>query len=354
MSKWMCVSVVVAACTSSSSSPQVATGELGAWLAAPPLPVARANHCSVAIDNWVLAIGGNRSDGNGGFVNTDEIDAAQVAADGTLGAWQVAGHLPSPGSQSTCTSDGHTLYVIDGIFDDASKGSQVWSGDFSVGGTFESPLVSLGALPNDTYAISEAATVIDGTLLVTTSNTSDDTNEPDQTFTIETPIGGGAPLAWSIDAWQGVDFRAASQLAFSTTTAYVLGGYHDPAAGAITDTFDAPIGAAGALGTAVATTELPAPVAFGRAAVIDDWMFVVGGRPQVYTGGGSTTVYSAPIAHDGSLGAWTMPTALSAPRTNFALALVGEYLVLTGGGNDGPGDTMVLVAQARGLAAKPD
>ena len=346
MSKWMCLAVVVAACTSSGTPTAVATGQLGAWQAAAPLPVARANHCSVAIDNWVLAIGGNRSDGSGGFLDTDEIDAAQVAADGTLGAWQVAGQLPSPGSQSTCTSDGTTLYVIDGIYDDTTKGSQVWSADLDQTGHL-APLASLGALPNDTYAINEAAAVVDGTLYVTTANTPDDTFDPDQTFTIRTPIGGGTPLAWSTDAWQGVDFRADSELAFSGDTAYVIGGYHDPAVGAVTDAFVAPIGKDGALGAASTTTALPAPVAFGRAAAIDSWLFVVGGRAQVFTGGGSTTIYAAPIAVDGTLGDWTEPTALSAPRTNFALALVGDVLVLTGGGNGGPGDTTVLVSRAR-------
>src|SRR5512143_3366971 len=98
------VLLAFAACTSSSPSP-VATGELADWQMGPALPVARANHCAVAIDSWVLVVGGNRSDGHGGFVTADEIDAAQLAADGTLGAWQVAGHLPSPASEPTCTTD---------------------------------------------------------------------------------------------------------------------------------------------------------------------------------------------------------------------------------------------------------
>jgi hypothetical protein len=52
-------SVSFAALSSSSS----ATGTIGNWVAGPPLPTLRANHCSVAIDNWILAIGGNDADG---------------------------------------------------------------------------------------------------------------------------------------------------------------------------------------------------------------------------------------------------------------------------------------------------
>jgi hypothetical protein len=70
----------------------------------------------------------------------------------------------------------------------------------------------------------------------------------------------------------------------------------------------------------------------------------------VFGAGGTTAVYAAPIAGDGTLGAWTTPTALSAPRTNFAMALVGDFLVLTGGAVSGPGDTTVLVSRARSPA----
>ena len=324
-----------------------ATGQLGAWQTAAPLPVARANHCSVTIDNWVLAIGGNRSDGSGGFVNTDEIDAAQVAADGTLGAWQVAGHLPSPGSQSTCTTDGNTLYVIDGIFDDSTVGGQVWASTWSATGQLTA-FSSLGALPAGDSAISEAATVLDGTLLITTSNTPGSGSDPgNDTFTLATPIGGSAALTWSSTTWQGLDFIAQAELGFSGTAAYVIGGYDDPSIGAVANAYMAPIGHGATLGTAATTTALPMPVAFGRAAIVDSWVFVVGGRAQVYAADANTTVYAAPIADTGALGTWTTPTALSMPRTNHALALVGDFLVLTGGGSGGPGDTTVLVSRAR-------
>lgn len=324
-----------------------ANGQLGTWQTATALPVARANHCSVAIDNWVLAIGGNRSDGSGGFVNTDEIDAAQVSADGTVGAWQVAGHLPSPGSQSTCVTDGHTLYVIDGIFDDQTVGGQVWASAWSSTGQLAA-FSSLGALPAGDSAISEAATILDGMLLLTTSNTPGSGSDPgNDTFTLATPIGASTALAWSSTTWPGLEFIAQAELAFSGTAAYVIGGYDDPSVGAVTNAYVAPIGHGATLGSATATTALPAAVAFGRAAIVDSWVFVVGGRSMVYAANATTTVYASEIAANGALGTWSTPTALAMPRTNHALVLVGDYLVLTGGGDGGPGDTTVLVSRAR-------
>src|SRR5438309_12026273 len=98
----------VAACGGSPGStpgvdapaePHVATGEVGTWQAAPALPIARANHCAAVIDDWLLVIGGNRALPGGGFAKTDEIHAARLAADGTLGAWQLAGYTASAVSE---------------------------------------------------------------------------------------------------------------------------------------------------------------------------------------------------------------------------------------------------------------
>jgi len=338
MSRWFVVFLV--GCVSSppveqQPPPDVATGEVAAWQNGPALPVARANHCVVAIDDWVLAIGGNHADGTGGFVTTDEIDAAQLAPDGTLGPWHVAGKLASPASEPTCTSDGRTLYVIDGIYDNAADGGQVWSAELDATGTL-SPLVSLGALPQGTDAIESAASVQDGTLRVVFSALPDSGN---QTVILRTPLGGA--LSWSTEPL-AIDFRAEAELVLTDQLAYVLGGYHDPGVGAVTDAFAAPLDQ-----PAAKTTSLPMPIAFGKAVAVDDWLFVAGGRAQVFGAPGTASVYATPISPDGSLGTWQSATGLPVARTNHAMAVVGDYLIVTGGAANGPGDTSVLLARVR-------
>jgi len=298
------------------------------------------------IDDWVLAIGGNHSTA-GSFASSDEIDAAQLQPDGTLGPWQVAGHLPSPASQCTATSDGKTLYVIDGIYDHPDDGGQVWTATLDAHGQL-SALTSLGKLPDGVFALSSEAAVRDRELLVMNSRLPADP-QGDMTFTLRTPLSGA--MSWTADVWQGLTFRAYAQYAFASKTAYALGGYHDPATGAVTDAYVAPIGQSGAsVGPAVATTALPAPVGWGKAVAVDGWLFVVVGRAQTF-GAASTAVYAAPIAKDASLGAWQTATALPMPRTNHALSLVGDYLVLTGGADSAGGDATVMIARVRFPAA---
>jgi hypothetical protein len=320
----------------------VATGMVGAWQSGAALPIARANACATAIDDWVIVVGGNRAQGSG-FVATDEIDAAQLGADGTLGAWQVAGHAPSAVSQCNATSDGRTLCVVDGIYDRQADGGQVWTATLDDTGHLGA-LASRGALPSGVVAISTGAAVASGTLLLMHDIVPTGDTDPGDVQTLRTPLGGA--LAWSVDDWH-VPFRAQAQYAFAPHAILALGGYHDPAIGALDDALSAPMLAGPVVGAPVATTRLPAPTAFGTATIVDDWVFVVGGRAAVFGAPGSTDVVAAPLAADGTVGAWQSAAALPVARTNHAAALVGDFLVVVGGAASGPGDTTVLVARVR-------
>ena len=311
----------------------LATGAVGAWQPGPALPTPRANHCSAVIDNWVLVIGGTYSTG-GGFVKTDEIHAAQLV-DGQLGPWQLAGRTRSAVSECNATSSGRTLYIIDGIYENEGDGRLVWTAELDTTGRI-GDMVTLGTLPADTIAISSEAAVRDGKLLLA------DTRLPaegDTTVLLRSPL---ATMSWTVEDWQ-IGFRAHAQYAFANKFIYTIGGYHDPAVGALSDVFVAPV----AGGPATQTTALPTAVGWGEGAAVDDWLFVVGGRAITFGAPGTTNVFAAPIQADGALGSWVPATALPMPRTNHDLVLAGDYLVLTGGAANGPGDATVLVAQVR-------
>src|SRR5205823_807323 len=126
--------------------PHKALGDVESWQPAAPLPTARANHCSASIGDYVLAIGGNHKQADGSFVKTDEIHAAKVSADGTLGAWQLAGRTASPASECTATSDGRHLYILDGLYDRDTDARKVWAADLDDTGML-GPLVTMTTLP---------------------------------------------------------------------------------------------------------------------------------------------------------------------------------------------------------------
>ena len=94
------------------------------------------------------------------------------------------------------------------------------------------------------------------------------------------------------------------------------------------------------------TTKLPVPTTFGEAVAVDDWVFVVGGREQVFGAEASTRVFAAQVGVDGELSDW-QETASPMGRTNHEVVAVGDFLVSVGGAAGAGGDANVLVSRAR-------
>jgi hypothetical protein len=196
-------------------------------------------------------------------------------------------------------------------------------------------LTSLGALPD--IAISTEAAVRDGQLVV--MKTKVPSSDNGQTVALTSPLNA---LSWSTKDLE-IGFRAQAEYAFSDRFIYTIGGYQDTGVGALADVSFSPL----AGGPAISTTSLPEPVGFGEAVVVDDWLFVIGGRAKVFGAPGTTQVFATPLAADGTVGAWSTAPSLPMARTNHDLALVGDYVILTGGATMGPGDANVLVSRVR-------
>lgn len=332
--------LIVVGCTPTDEPVPVATatGDLGAWQLAAPLPTARANHCSAVIGDTLLVIGGNTRVGDT-FIKTDEIHAGKVAADGTI-TWTLAGRTPSPVTECTATADGRRLFLIDGLYDRDTDARQVFTAELDAAAGTVGPLLSFATLPQ--LAISSEAAVRAGSLLMMDTLLPD---EGDTTLTLRTPT---TAAAWTTDDWR-IPFRAQAQYAFTDRFAFTLGGYTGATGNPVTtDVFVAALAADGAI-TAPArpTTALPAPTAFGEAVAVDDFLFVAGGRPQALGAPGTTNVLSAEVLADGALAPWRPLPPLPMARTNHELAVVGDFLVLAGGAVNGPGDATVLVARVR-------
>lgn len=332
--------LLAGACTGGGSSPNVANGQLEPWQTAAPLPTPRANHCSAVVGDTLLVIGGNRKVGND-FVKTDEIHAATVAEDGTI-TWTLAGHTPSPVTECTATSDGNTLYLLDGLYDSELDARGVFTATLDAKTHTLSPLVKLTMLPD--IAISSEAAIRNGTLLMMDTILPDESGTVGKTVTRRTPL---AAPAWAMDDW-AIGFRAQAQYAFTDHFAYTIGGYKADTGNPTTnEVFVAPFGDDGTIAHAMPATALPVPITFGEATAVDDYIFIAGGRDRVFGAAGTTAVYAAHVLPDGSLEAWQQVAALPMGRTNHELAVVGDFLVITGGAVNGPGDANVFVARAR-------
>jgi len=318
------------------ASTAAANGSLGAWQTLAPMPVTRANFCAVVMGRAILVIGGNYP-AEGGFAVLDEIDVAVAADDGTIGSWRVAGKAPSPVTQCTVAAGGGQVFLMDGIYEDTTKGALVFRASFD--GTTLGAWTSAAALPGTTRLISQAAWTNGDELLAL------DSDVDGTTYVLSGSVSAGA--ATLAQAPWVPQFRGAAQWAQTTNAAYMLGGYADADAGnaVLSDGFGAtqvtkPLGAAFPVGA------LPKPTTFGAGVGVDDWVFVLGGRDAVFSGTPRPDVVSARASADGTLGAWAAQAPMPEGRTNFVAVSAGDFVYALGGAGAQATNT-VFAARAR-------
>ncbi len=105
---------------------------------------------------------------------------------------------------------------------------------------------------------------------------------------------------------------------------YQIGGYLSNS----TSVYYASILSNGHLSAWLTTTSLPEPLAFTYCVAFNDRMYVFGGHTGTTV---SNKVYFAPINANGSLGTWTMTTALPDSLHGIAGYVSGDSITITGG-----------------------
>jgi hypothetical protein len=352
--------LLVAACGSSSSSgaaappppppASVANGTIDGWQTQGALPTPRGNHCSVAVNGWLVVIGGNyEPKGATMFEDLDDVIVAKASDDGTLGPWTLAGHTPSKVNSCTVTAWKNDIYLVDGIFESDAPDATTFAmrkATLADDGTLGA-WSQIGTLSDSERVLYSSATVSkDGVLAAFHAKL------PMAGDAISLAVGaigaGGAMQIADVDWLKG--FRGHPQYAFADSGfAYALGGYGGDAA----NTFLAS-GSGVALGAdmrpsgaAFDATALPKATAFGQAIAVDDWVFVIGGKDAVFGANGRADVFAAHIDATGALGAWTTLASLPQGRTSHSVAVSGDWLYVTGGGYDKGGLDTVFSARVR-------
>ena len=132
----------------------------------------------------------------------------------------------------------------------------------------------------------------------------------------------------------------ASQAVVTRSRVYLLGGYIGISVSSTV--YTAPILADGTLGPWTTGTSLPDTVYYSQAVVDSNRVYLLGG----YTGSGgpSPTVYIAPILSDGTLGSWTTGTSLPGGVFASQAVVTRNRVYLLGGHVDGKLSSKVYVA----------
>ncbi|TBR20568.1 hypothetical protein EPO15_12755, partial [bacterium] len=307
----------------------------GAWSSRTALPAARERHAGL--------IAAGRFYVTGGLVAgapSAEVWSADVSPSGALGAWRREADLPAARESHALAAYAGRLYVLGG-FDGSVKGT-VYSADLSTAGVVSGwrPEASLPA------ARSKLAAAASGGWLYAFGG---DNGVVSQATVYRAPLAtDGRVGSWATAAALPAA-RNSHAAAVSGGRVYVAGGL---GAGVAPEVWSAAL-AGPTVGPWVVQTPLSVPV-FRHA-------LLAGGGALVLVGGhdGAAATYelrSAPLASDGTVGAWGTLGVLPLARFGHAAALEGSNVFVAGGADDvaaaadvlqsGLGGTQYLVERA--------
>ncbi len=261
-------------------------------------------------DQWLYSIGGRDADGKA----TADVWRARVQADGSLDAWQAQPALPVRLNLHVVVALNGYVYAIGG-YDNQNYHSEVWRSQIAADG-------SLSAWQRDRdYPLAitlHAATAASGRIYVSGGYTPQrGTNHV--YFTTQNADGTLGP--WQATASLPVSNLYRHAMAATDTTLYVIGGYDG--SNVRREVHAAHINHDGTLGP-WQTSNLPSPREYLGAVIHDGRLLVLGGRDH-RDSPGLTHVEAAFINSDGSLGAWTSEPALPEPLYRLGAVTVHRH-----------------------------
>lgn len=344
------------------SAPLSGDGNMGAWVSAPNLTLAVAGFRLIVTKNRVYIVGGEYSAGN----YTNQIASAPINMDGSLGSWTQVQAFPTNIVAQTVYVTKTRVYMIGGqtaggvfttnvyqatINDDGTLGNWTTGTVFpaglsnttlfaaggklySIGGYNGTSSVTSVYVANISGGLNDYSSYYNGTILPASPSTSDPTynvagsGQPwQQQYQINT-TQSAALGTWSTDTAFPVTLGASDPFV-TKNRVYVIGNWNGAISSAM---YTAPINADGSLGAWAAAGNFPVATAWHRIVVTKNRVFVLGGSSN--SSSGNTTVYTAVINTDGTLGAWTTSTSL--PSGNYdGQAFATKNRVYYIGGFDG-------------------
>lgn len=248
-------------------------GSIGSWAdSAATFSNARNGHRFLHFGGYFYIIGGTNGAGEG--TRLGDVQYAPLLADGSIGTWSSNTSLPSNLAKGGGAVYKDYLYLVDG-FDNGGAPSKA---------TYYANIRNAGQ-------------------------------------------GGQNAATWTASSSFTTGRRDHGYVAYNGYM-YISGGVTAAAGGGATDVQYAPINADGSLGTWTATTSLNNP-RYGHSMVAyNNVMYVVAGNVG---GGAGTSVISAPINANGSLGTWTEANPINLNRRQHSTAIYNGYMYVIGG-----------------------
>jgi hypothetical protein len=305
------------------SAPINPDGSLGTFSEVGHLVTARESHAAAVVDGYLYVLGGDHV--VGGVPALASIERAPIDGEGVLGAFVAAGSLATPRQSHMSWRLGSSLFLGGGLGDPASSTSVESSTIASDGslGTFAT--VSPNALP---FATQDGAVVVTGNYAYMLGGL---TSGAASAAIVRAQIDGDGKLDTTVVTSDPLDTARDdhSPTVLIGNIFYAIGG--DSAVGTFDNAQQATVSLDGTFGAFTKSTATTATTGLFRHSLarIGGYVYSFGGS----TGsGGTDEIEQAPIKSDGTLDKFTKLTArLTQTRASHATVVVGKYVRHLGG-----------------------
>ena len=285
--------------------------DIAGWGSVVSLPSAFANSQVIITKNRVHLLTGYTGSS---YVST--VYTAPINSDGTLGAWSTGTSLPAAVIQSQVIVTKNRVYLLGGN-----------NGGGAVSTVYTAPINSDGTLGTWTTGTSLPMALQNSSVLVTYNRVFllGGISGAVRSTVYTAPINADGTLG----AWvTGVNLLVALANSAVITTknrVYMLGGN-----GPTSSVYTAPINTDGTLGSWVASTSLPVNVAWPQSVVTNNRVYLFGGYGD---NGVLSSVYTAPINADGTIGTWVAGTSLPGASVYSQVFVTNSRIYVAGGYN---------------------
>lgn len=289
--------------------------DIGIWMTGTSLPIAICSSQAIVTKNRVYLIGGFI----GGGTAQSTVYTALINSDGSLTNWVAGTALPGVLGYSVSTIIKNRIYLFGGTTDGNNSVTTVYTTTINADGT-------LGTWTTGTVLPSP----VSNAYLIVTHSRVYICGGNNGVGLLSTVYYATISSDGTLGSW--VTGTALPQAIYAGTAivtkdrVYLVGGKN--AAGNLVTTYTTTINADGSIGTWTTGTSLPGPI----------WTHTVFvSKNRVYTFGGTTgagtivsTVYTAPINTDGTIGAWTVGTSLPSGMQQSTNIVVKNRIYLLG------------------------
>lgn len=340
-------------------------GTLGTWTTGTSLPGILYGSSQIVTNNRVYLLGGYN-----GTAVVSTVYTALINSDGTLGTWGTHNNIPMALQSMSIMVTENRAYLIGG-WNGSANVSTVYTAMIYPGGSLGlwMPATSIKEAHHwmGCFATSSKIYLIGGYVNGTTSSNTvqvasfeGSKNDYSSYYSDDRPNymepGSGQPWRqqYQINETQSTDITGwsagtslpgilhATSSIVTKNRVYLLGGYLG--SGTVVSTvYTAPINSDGTLGTWTTSTPLPSVLMSANAIVVKNRVYLIGGAPVVNSF--TNTIYTATINSDGTLGAWSLYGNLPYIVGVHSLVVTKNRLFILGGAT-GPGTSSANVYSA--------